>query len=277
MKLKYLWPDIYSNLLPKDILEIDLHEKKATCDQCIKAPPKYKKSDFYENHLKCCTFQPYLPNYVVGGVLADHTGRYDRIQKIFRKMILDRAYVLPIGIVAPPRYQVSYKKNKPKIFGRDEKYLCPYFDREGLNCGLWKYRGSVCTSFYCQSSYGRAGKSFWSLNGDYQSYIEMALMEEVLVQNGFSPRQISEQLEYINRDYATPGELKSSRLPLSRFKYFWQDRSEPIEDFFIHCFHSVEKIDKTEFHESLGELGRSLESRLKDSAKKLVPQTESVL
>lgn len=269
MKLKYIWPDIYTSLLPRKILELDLQENKATCGECIHAPPRYKKADYYENHLKCCTFQPYLPNYAVGAVLSDGSGRFHKAQSTIRKMIQERRYVLPIGIVPSPRYQILYKKNKPQIFGRDENFLCPYFDREALQCGLWKYRGSVCTSFFCESSYGASGKNFWSRSSDYQSYIEMALMEEALVAQDFSPRQISEQLEYINRDQASSAEMKISVLTKARHREFWQDRSDRAEEFFVSCFRYVQQIDKKEFQESLGKLGKEIEVRLLQSASKL--------
>src|SRR4051812_8134014 len=157
--LKHQLPAFYSSLLPNQILELDIQEKKATCDSCIMVPK-------YHPDLKCCTFQPFLPNYLVGAILKSNLSG----KKVIQKMISKKRDCLPIGIVAPLDYQIKFNKHR-KQFGKHADLLCPYFDRKQKNCGIWKFRGVVCTSFFCESSYGKKGKAFWNQFSDYLSYV----------------------------------------------------------------------------------------------------------
>ena len=52
-------------------MSIDLEEKKATCDVCAMARPKNRTKVHYQPDLKCCTFHPFLPNFLVGAILQD--------------------------------------------------------------------------------------------------------------------------------------------------------------------------------------------------------------
>lgn len=273
MRLKYLWPPLYQNLFPRELLNFEVSETRATCDSCAKAPPKYKKPDYYESHLKCCTFQPYIPNYALGAILSEPSARYDKAKESLRKKIARREYCLPVGMVAPARYQIEFLENKKSIFGRDEDYLCSFYDRQKNQCGIWHYRGAVCTSFYCFSSYGSEGIKFWREMSDFQTYIEMALMEDAMVHLGYSPRQLSENLKHISRnpeeDPATASELKSWVMGKGIYQKLWSDHFEDIEGFYKKCYNHVLSFDRKMALEALGELGHELEKKLLVSLKRL--------
>ena len=49
-----------------------------------------------------------------------------------RDKIRRREYALPIGMVAPVRYQMEFNKRKENEFGQREDWLCPYFNRETI-------------------------------------------------------------------------------------------------------------------------------------------------
>ena len=273
LKLKYLWPDFYAQFFKKELLESEVNETKATCHQCVKAWPQYKKSDYYLDNLKCCTFQPYIPNYAIGAILSDPSDRYKAAQEEIRKKIKNREYMLPVGLVAPIRYQIEYVKNKKKIFGRDENFLCAFYDQEKNQCGAWQYRGAVCTSFYCVSSYGKAGKGLWDKVSRFQTYVEIALMEEAMVHLGYSPRQLSDNLKYIRYDMKnekpTQLEKKSWVLPEKTFANLWGDYRNQGEDFYKNCYKHVKALDVREFREAIGNLGQNLENELYECVKKL--------
>lgn len=247
---------------------MEISETKATCDSCLmsKSPQPVKKR--YRVDLKCCTFYPFLPNYAIGAILSDTSLKYKTAQETLKSLIQKRRYALPIGMVAPVRYQLDFKSRK-KDFGREEDWLCPYYDRGLQQCSMWAYRGAVCTSFYCRSSYGAKGKKFWSLISDYLSYVEMALLEEALIRLDFSPRQIGENLNFINREDGTFLEKKSWALSMPVAKKLWRDYLPKQEDFYIRCFEIVRQFDRTGFEEMLGELGLSLEGRVRGQWKRI--------
>jgi hypothetical protein len=262
MKFKYLTAPLYAGLLPSEVLRMDITETKATCESCLMARAPTALKERYENHLKCCTYYPLVPNFAVGAVLADTGGRYSHAQKVIRDLIQKRQYALPIGLLAPVRYQLEFKKRQKGEFGRIEEWLCPYFHKEKNQCSMWAYRGAVCTSFYCQSSFGRRGQKYWSQISDYLTYVEMALLEEALIRLDFSPRQISESLHYLNREDGTAQEKKSWVLPEKVARRFWRDYYSDQEGFFIKCFDIVSGFDKRAFKEMMGEQGQQIQNQL---------------
>jgi hypothetical protein len=250
--LRYNMPDLYHDLLPRELLQFQMVETKATCEAC-----NWKA---YDPALKCCTYEPYLPNYLVGALLQSSSTASSARQALLEK-IEKRRYSLPIGMTASVRYQVRFNSRKPEDFGNREDWLCPYFNRELQNCGIWKYRGAVCTTFYCQSSYGKKGLRFWQKMNDYLTYVEMALMEEVLVCLDFSPRQISDQLQFLNRQEGTATEMRVLSLPKAKARKLWNGYFEEQEEFFRKCYEMVRDFDKSRYREAMGDMGSRIEKQ----------------
>lgn len=258
MKLQYQLPSFYGKILPADVLKISLEEKKATCDNCAMSRPQYSGKNPYEPDLKCCTFHPFLPNFLVGAILQDSSLQSGA--EVLREKIRRREYALPVGMVAPVRYQLEFKAKKENEFGQRRDFLCPYYDTEHNNCTVWRYRGVVCTTFFCKSSYGKDGKVFWSELSDYLSYVEMALMEEALVMLDFSPRQVSELSGFLNRETGTVTEKRSWVLPADLYKKLWNGYDDP-EKFYKKTFEIAQSLDKKSFDEIIGDLGHQLHDR----------------
>lgn len=269
MKLQLQLPQIYSTLLPREILEFEPFEKKATCDSCAMSRPKYRGKTPYRSDLKCCTFHPLLANYLVGAIFLDPAAQ--EAQKILRDKILRREYALPIGMAAPLTYQVEFNNREIGDFGQREDWLCPYYNKANGLCHVWKSRGVVCTTFFCKSSYGKTGLKFWDSLSNYLWYVELALLEEALVMLDFSPRQIMELLDYHNRHEASEEEL-TPVLEERKARELWNGYYEDQEGFYKKCFDIVANIDKKSFHEMLGEQGQSLEEDIFT----LLPQLKGV-
>lgn len=275
LTLEHLVPKIYKNFLNKKILTLNATETKATCDNCLRSRDK-RFANTYKSNLKCCTFHPYLPNYAVGALLQQET-ETPGIKKIKEK-INKREFSLPIGLMAPFDYQFIFLTKEETQFGNDENLLCPYFDKLKNQCSVWQYRGVVCTSFYCRSDYGQNGLKFWAVLSDYLSYVEMALAEECLVQLDFSPRDLSDQLKYLNKREFEPEEIKQNTLSVEVDKMLWHQLAENGTDdtvdmgiakirFYKKCFAIVQKIDRSQFKEILGNQGLDLEKEVIDYAK----------
>jgi len=258
--LKYQLPQIYHHLFPAEILGFRIEEKLATCDDCA--------MESYRKDLKCCTFEPYLPNYLVGALLSQEKQNSEAV-KVFDHKIEKRIYSLPVGMLAPVRYQVMFNHRNPEDFGNREDWLCPYYNREKQNCNVWRNRGAVCTTFFCKSSHGKKGLGFWSELNDYLTYVEMALMEEALVHLDFSPRQISECLDYFNRFEGSKKELKSDSLDIVTSKKLWNGYFDEQKDFFVKTYRLVKDLDKKQFDEAMGLQGEELTEKLFKKMKSL--------
>lgn len=262
MVLSDIVPPIYRNILQKNILKINVTETKATCENCLRSRDK-RFAYTYQNNLKCCTFHPYTPNYAVGALLSSEITTVG-IQKI-RSKIANREFALPIGIVAPFDYQFAFLNKEEEQFGNDKNLLCPYFDHQANRCSIWQYRGVVCTSFYCRSDYGQSGQKFWAVLSDYISYVEMSLAEECLVQLDFSPRDLSDQLFYLNKREFEPEEVEQKKIDEKNDKMLWNGYADKV-DFYKKCFAIVKNLDRNQFKEILGHQGLELEKEVVEYA-----------
>lgn len=222
----------------------------------------------YRKDLKCCTFEPYLPNYLVGALFAKE--KPDSLAlKAFNHKIENRIYSLPVGMLAPISYQVKFNSRKPEDFGNREDWLCPYYNKTQNNCNVWRSRGAVCTTFFCKSSFGKKGLSFWGELNDYLTYVEMALMEEALVHLDFSPRQISDCLEYFNRHEGSEKELKKDSMDLALAKKLWNGYFDNQPEFFVKTYRLVKDLDRKHFNEAMGFQGEELTEKLFKKMKSL--------
>lgn len=262
LKLEDLIPKIYKGLINKKVLALNVTETKATCNNCLRARDK-RFAYTYEPDLKCCTFHPYLPNYAVGALLLQDT-ETSGIKKLKGK-ISDREFAFPVGVMAPFDYQFIFLTKEEEQFGNDKNLLCPYYDTLKNQCSIWQYRGVVCTSFYCRSDYGQNGLKFWAVLSDYLSYVEMALAEECLVQLDFSPRDLSNQLQYLNKREFESEEVEQKCLTVDVDKTLWNGYTDK-PDFYKKCFAIVQKIDRSQFKEILGRQGLDLEKEVIDYA-----------
>lgn len=262
LKLEHLVPKIYKGFVSKKILALNVNETKATCENCLRSRDK-RFAYTYKPDLKCCTFHPYLPNYAVGALLLNDI-ETPGIKKLKEK-IKNLEFAFPIGVMAPFDYQFIFLTKEEEQFGNDPDLLCPYFDKLKNQCSIWQYRGVVCTSFYCRSDYGQNGLKFWAVLSDYLSYVEMALAEECLVQLDFSPRALSDQLQYLNKREFEPHETEQKALHPGVDKALWNGYSEKFE-FYKKCFALVQKIDRNQFKEILGPQGLDLEKEVIDYA-----------
>lgn len=255
-------PTFYREILSSKIIKLNVTETKATCDNCLRS--RDKRFAFpYKPDLKCCTFHPYLPNYSVGALLS-RSEKTSGILKIESK-IKNREFALPIGIVAPFDYQFLFLNKEDEQFGNDAALLCPYYDTGANRCSIWNSRGVVCTTFFCRSDQGQAGLKFWAVLSDYLSYVEMALAEECLVQLDFSPRDLSDQLFYLNKREFDQAEISQVSLSKEEDKKIWNAYDDRIS-FYKKCFAIVQKLDRKQFKEILGEQGLSLEEEVLDYA-----------
>jgi Fe-S-cluster containining protein len=230
MTLKQMLPDIYTDILPEDFLALAPNETKATCNACYKAT-KQAPPPHYDARLKCCTFYPFIPNYLVGAILAgpDSDGK----AKV-RELIRERRFALPIGLCAPPNYQWRFNATRSEGFGRDSDLLCPFYETKTGHCGIWRQRGHECATFFCVSSYGANGERFWSDVREGLHYTEMHISQEAMIFKGFDHQEISLNLEFIRR----PDDDRDRRATLDAVDWskLWAHHLEAIEEYYLATY-----------------------------------------
>jgi hypothetical protein len=221
---------------------LEVVEKKATCNDCFCSKPTRGDLPYYDKNLKCCTFHPYLPNYAVGGLFED-SGKSEFSKFSLIRKIEQREYTLPMGIFVPVAYQVKFNQRQDTDFGNRHDFLCPYYNQQTSNCGIWRHRGAVCTSYYCISDRGESGLQFWQALGDYLHCCEMVLAQDCVVSMGLPPEAIDNQLEYINCETGTEEELASNSMSEVLFNTHWQGWDGSIEQFYRSCNRYIRDLD----------------------------------
>lgn len=263
--LDRLLSPFYQKWLPRDVRALDVSEPFVDCDNCRMTPERRgpRAQQTYQEHLKCCTFEPFLPNFHVGALLEDPV--YEkRISDVIRAKWAAKDVILPLGLVASIDYQREFGARERADFGNREDLLCPYFDRAKLRCGIWLYRGAVCTSFYCTSQYGPAGKRFWKSLGEYLSIVDMFAAEEIIADMGFSPRQISDQLAWLKIEDQEQKKLKNAA---KEIEALWPpDLRDPFT-FYRECYRMALTLTPERMQESMGELGAKKLAQLRKGKK----------
>ncbi|HEY4001236.1 MAG TPA: hypothetical protein VGO93_20360 [Candidatus Xenobia bacterium] len=168
-------PPLYARWFD-DFLDLPLEEEtEATCDDCAmcRSSPVLGAPPNYAPNVKCCSFWPTLPNFVVGRILQDSGTGPDRVAG----RLTDQVGVTPLGIGPSPAYQALYAKLQPASFGRSVALRCPYYVDEGSgSCSIWRHRESVCTTFFCKVVRGAAGNGMWQAAKSTLARLERSLI-----------------------------------------------------------------------------------------------------
>jgi Fe-S-cluster containining protein len=154
-------PPLYRRWVDQ-ILKQDIYsEPRATCDDCAMCTyvyPVAKQDKYFNPSVKCCSYYPPLPNYLIGAIISDDDSSLTEVKEEFLERLM-KFVITPLGISAP--YMVTLI-NLFKPFGQYEQLLCPfYLKHSGGRCGIWKYRNSVCSTYFCKHERGGVGWRFW--------------------------------------------------------------------------------------------------------------------
>jgi len=263
--MKHLLSPFYSDWLPPELVKTGLTEASINCDQCRMTPAcKGKKAKLtYEPELKCCTYEPFLPNFHLGALLRDP--EYGpKFKLTIEERWRSRDVLLPMGMAPNREYQKKFFQKKPEDFGNRADLICSHFDKTKNSCSIWKFRGAVCTSFYCTSEYGALGKKFWKQLGDHLFLLDMSLSEEILADMGFSPRQVSDQLEWLKIENLQDSKLGSisPRARTARLKKLWPPEFQDPFTFYDECYRLALKYKRSSMKQILGDLGKESETKM---------------
>ncbi len=153
----YALPTLFDQWL-RDALPAPLpSERGATCDACAMCPQGEALPTslyLFDAEVKCCVYQPELPNFLVGRAL-DEPGGHTVQARIDRRLGLT-----PLGLDRPASYNVAYR-NSVNTIGRARSLRCPHFLEDGGRCGIWKSRDALCSTWFCRHERGPVGAAMW--------------------------------------------------------------------------------------------------------------------
>lgn len=224
-------PVIYEKLLPVRFLALDGSEKKANCSNCYMRRSEEKKP-FLES-TKCCTYYPFIPNYLVGGMLYENL----EASKSMRNLIRDRQWILPLGVIAPPSYQLKHQNKHIDEFGRNSDLVCPFYISQKGQCSVWKWRDSQCSTYFCTYD-NPSGPERWSKIQQFLFDTEMLISQECMLQKGFNLAEISQCLKWV-RYSELNDPVKPYNISALDWNSFWRHQQDSIEAYFIDCYKQV--------------------------------------
>jgi hypothetical protein len=156
-------------------------ETRATCDDCAmcsKDSPDGSE-EFFNPHVKCCSFHPTLANFLVGHIWndADPQGR-----ATIEARLRQRVAVTPLGLEMPPAYRLLFE-HKGNGFGRSRALICPHFvDADGGRCAIWRHRPASCATWFCKHERGAVGERFWNAVHQMLGAVEHSLARWCLLE-----------------------------------------------------------------------------------------------
>lgn len=155
-------------------------EPLATCDACaMLRPPDDPRPGgvYFDEATKCCTYQPALPNFLVGGIVVDDAAPAARGRDVLLARIEGRIGVTPLGVEPTAALRDLYMAaTHAGTFGRAPELVCPHFvPGAGPNCGIWRHRNATCATWYCKHERGGTSWRAWRRLRDLLALAEARL------------------------------------------------------------------------------------------------------
>ena len=201
----------------------------------------------YSAHLKCCTYTPFLSNFILGEIIVGRPKWYSH----YSKSAEERRRFLPIGFFPDPEYRSKHKYMPSTDFGRREDLICPFLDTN-LHCSIWQERNSACSSFHCKSSYGNLGMKFWRSYYEFFNYLEMNFAQLAMLEMGFDWEEVLDNLYWYEVQRV---EEPNPYLNDSNYKRAWAHWNKKQKLYFAKCWQWFNNLDKQEFWKLLDEQG----------------------
>jgi Fe-S-cluster containining protein len=205
---------------------------------------------YFRPDTKCCTYQPFLPNFLAGGVLCDDNPALAEGARRVRERIARRVGVTPRWLGPGRRYSLLFEASRPTSFGRSTTLRCSFYEPQGGLCTIWKHREAACSTFFCKHVGGGDGKAFWVALESWLAFVERTLasfavatlapeLQEPAVARGVLTREDLEDRPPSEKDYAS----------------YWGPWLGREEDFYKRCHEVVAALDRATFEQLLSDDG----------------------
>jgi Fe-S-cluster containining protein len=178
------------------------------CGHCLMIEPQYQAGRLsrdpgpFLGSLKCCSFQPFIPNFALGALLKKSREANESEGLAFSTRLAAagaRGRLTPLGLI-PQEIEAENLRGR---FGKDESLRCTFFNSVTNDCSIWQHRPSICASYVCISKSGQAGDQRWDEISDFGSRLEWAIAHDVLWRMGWTQDDIKAErwFEFVDRKY----------------------------------------------------------------------------
>jgi hypothetical protein len=232
----------------------------------LPSPGSPADATYFHPDLKCCAYQPHLPNFLAGRILSDldgsiTTGREELERRIARKVGVSPRWAGPGNL-----FGLMYR-NVPNVFGRAPALRCHFLSPAGA-CGIWKHRPAVCVTWHCKYVRGETGLRFWKLADKLLQTIEHELSLWCLAElnPGLTPLD-----EIIPSNAPEVAELGAEIDP-AVYRRLWGDWAGREIEFYQACARLVDNLSWEEVQSLCGPRVRILAGLVRDAYSHLLSQ-----
>lgn len=161
--LRGVLPEPFAAWMREALADEPPEEPAATCEDCVmcRAPaPRVSEAPLlFDPSVKCCSYLPELPNFLVGAILADGSSEAAPGRRSVRARIAAGEGVTPLGLFQTRAFRERYRPDCPG-FGRDASLRCPHFLTDSGRCSIWRHREASCSTWSCKHERGAVGRAF---------------------------------------------------------------------------------------------------------------------
>ncbi len=220
-------------------------EPLATCDACVMLRPAADarpEGVYFDEATKCCTYQPALPNFLVGRILADRQAPADRGREVLLRRLAHREGVTPLGVEPSAVMRDLYlATTHAGTFGRTPELVCPHFAPGAThNCGIWRHRNATCATWHCKHARGATGWRAWRRLRELLALVEARLARWCAVEVGLGLEGLANLLAL--SDASGRPEERAPSTPERAYKQAWGPWAGREVDFFEACAERVGQL-----------------------------------
>lgn len=182
-------------------------EPPSTCERCAMTavdgiPPTTAYA--FDPRVRCCTYLPALPNFLVGGALLAGGEAADSV----RQRMAAGVGVDPLGLSRPPGYDLVFD-NAINAQGRALSLRCPHFlEGREHTCAIHGHRNHLCWTWFCKYERGERGFHLWRAVEQLAHEVELHLARHCALEEGVPA-------VHLVRSLGQPGQLPKPLLNAS--------------------------------------------------------------
>jgi len=172
-------------------------ETEATCSDCAMCSTSratLREGLYFDKSVKCCTYVPNLPNFIVGAILGDDRPELAYGRRTVEERLAKRLGASPKGLAPTPMQDILYREavsyGSGDTFGRAPTLRCPHYAQDTGGCGIHAHREAICSTWFCKHVRGQVGKRFWNAVVQLLRALENELSCWALLELGLQPEQI---------------------------------------------------------------------------------------
>lgn len=245
-------PELYAAWLDQWLDGAVPDETQATCRNCAMLPladGPLLADHYFSPKVKCCSYIPALPNFLVGRILADAQPDLARGRQSTLARLQNPELANPLWLERSSLYDHKYDHRK-EFFGQLDEMVCPhYVDQEGGLCGIWRHRNGVCATWFCKHIRGAVGHRFWTALRDLLIAIERDLAQWNALELEIPLEAVRDLGRADSRSQAIrllEIEQTQPDLATGRRQQIWGKWAGREEDYYLECAQRVEALTWSE-------------------------------